>query len=144
MVIRINRRSVFKPRVCPDCGRICLLARHELALRCRDCSKKKHHHLHHQRTRKKYNGAYRKARQRLIEAHPYCSLCGAEENLTAHHVGGGADNSKLTILCEKCHQAYEAWAQRERIRGRHEQSLLWHILRTSDKQKELQNAVQTT
>ena len=60
------------------------------------------------------NFKYRRARAKAIKEHPYCQLCGATSNLTAHHVGGRMDIG-LTILCKECHQAYESWHHRTRM-----------------------------
>jgi hypothetical protein len=69
----------------------------------------------------RYNGQYFRKRKELIAKHPYCSLCGAVENLTTHHVGKDETGQHLTVLCSECHQAYEAWAQKKTIKGK----VLW-------------------
>ena len=51
-------------------------------------------------------------RKRVIEAHPYCALCGTTKQLTTHHVGG---MKHLTVLCEPCHSNYERQRQKRLI-----------------------------
>lgn len=123
MVIKLGKRKYFKPRVCPECGKVCLFGPSHLSIHCKVCSKRIHHRKKRQ-TKKaknremgmsqngKYNAKYKRARKKIIEAHPYCALCGSTENLTAHHVGGGHSNAKLTVLCYECHQAYEKYNER--------------------------------
>ena len=52
-------------------------------------------------------------RKKAIKLHGFCALCGADENLTAHHPGGRTDLG-LTVLCESCHQRYENWNEQLR------------------------------
>lgn len=123
MIIKVRKGLVIKPRICPDCGRFCLFAPHPLSIHCKYCSERKNRHKKHLKYRQKrkllirnkdykYDNAYQKARKKAIRDHPYCALCGSTQDLTTHHIGGGSDNSKLTVLCYECHQAYEAWNQR--------------------------------
>ena len=126
-IVRVNRRTYIKPRRCPECGKICIFARSYLSIHCNTCSrvlrhrrKRKAQRLENKRqglsARGKYGAKYQRARKKLLETHPYCSLCGANECLTVHHVGGGNSNEKLTVLCDSCHQAYEKYNERkERI-----------------------------
>jgi len=125
MVIKIKKKLYFKPRFCPECGKVCLFCRHYLSLRCGECHKehnrrRKNRNKHiKQRTRKKlglskYTSNYQRRRKREIKQHPYCSLCGTDQNLTTHHVGGGCDH--LTVLCDECHQAYERWNNKRKDR----------------------------
>lgn len=118
MVIRIKKKLYFKPRLCPECGKLCLFCRHYSSLRCKKCHKRKMNNRHHKKwgdRRKmqrrlgvyKYNKAYQRVRKKMIKEHPYCSLCGSETRLTVHHVGGGCEH--YTVLCDDCHQAYERW-----------------------------------
>lgn len=118
MVIRIKKKLYFKPRLCPDCGKLCLFCRHYLSLRCKECHKRKKSHRHNKKwgdRRKmlrrmgcyKYDKAYQRLRKKMLKEHPYCALCGSEIRLTVHHVGGGCEH--YTVLCYDCHQAYERW-----------------------------------
>jgi len=98
MIIRIKRKLYFKPRLCPDCAKPCLFCKCHLSERCRSCHKKHDNKRHRQRSHKmrmatkklKYNSKYKRIRKGLLKSHPYCSLCGTANNLTVHHVGGGA------------------------------------------------------
>lgn len=115
MVIRIKKKLYFKPRLCPDCGKLCLFCKCHLSQRCKQChkihNKKRHNRRSHLNRRAfdriKYGAKYKRMRKCLITEHPYCALCGSEMNLTVHHVGGGYEY--YTVLCDKCHQAYERW-----------------------------------
>lgn len=114
MVIRIKKKLYFKPRLCPGCGKICLLCRHYMSQRCKECHRQHKNEKKQHKRRKarrlgisKYTSNYRRRRKRLIKQHPYCALCGVETHLTVHHVGGGCEH--YTVLCDDCHQAYERW-----------------------------------
>ena len=121
MVIRIKKKLYFKPRRCPDCGKKCYFCKCHLSQRCRTC-----HNMHHRLKKhlkikelrakgwNKYNTSYQRRRNRLIKQHPYCALCGTDQNLTAHHVGGGTEH--LTILCDDCHQAYERYRMKKKAK----------------------------
>lgn len=118
MVIRIKKKLYFKPRLCPDCGKLCLFCKCHLSQRCKRCHKihdkkrhNRHSHLKKRISRKrgltKYTHKYQRMRKQLIKEQPYCALCGTEIRLTVHHVGGGCEH--YTVLCDECHQAYERW-----------------------------------
>lgn len=123
MAIRIKKRLWIKPRICPECGRFAVMAENYASIRCQKCHQHHRHIMKRAAKRRKfghrsgkYTTSYRAAKKKLIEKHPYCALCGADEKLTAHHIGGGCDNKKLTVLCDDCHTAYERWNQRRRIK----------------------------
>jgi 5-methylcytosine-specific restriction endonuclease McrA len=62
----------------------------------------------HRRWRHSYGWA--KLRDEVKRAQPWCSECGAEWDLEAHHVvrveDGGAiwDVGNITVLCSSCHK----------------------------------------
>lgn len=115
MVIRLTRKRFIKPRICPDCKRFTLIAKHYLENRCVKCSRKKNNRRARFRpSAKKYKSGYWKVQKQCV-ARGYCQLCGATDNLTAHHVGGGSDKP-LTCLCDTCHQAYERWNLKRKLR----------------------------
>ena len=122
MVIRIKKKLYFKPRLCPDCGRLCLFCKCHLSQRCKRCHKKHGKKRHNRRShlnrrvfdRLKYGTKYKRMRKRLIKEHPYCALCGSETCLTVHHVGGDCEH--YTVLCDRCHQAYERWNTKRRAK----------------------------
>ena len=111
MLVKLAKRLYFKPRRCPDCGKICLFCKHHLSERCKDCHEqrwKKIHRKNHKLARKKRGIQIGdSARKRRINQVGYCQLCGCTENLTYHHVGGGAEH--YTILCRDCHENYETF-----------------------------------
>lgn len=92
MLVKLAKRLYFKPRRCPDCGKICLFCKHHLSERCKDCHEqrwKKIHRKNHKLARKKRGIQIGdNARKRRINQVGYCQLCGCTENLTYHHVGG--------------------------------------------------------
>lgn len=118
MVIKIKKKLYLKPRFCPDCGKVCLFCKHHLSQRCKTCHQKHHRACKNERSHAKkltkYTSSYQRRRKRIIKQHPYCSLCGTGQNLTAHHVGGGCDH--LTVLCNDCHQAYERWNSKRKVK----------------------------
>ena len=133
MAVRIKKKLFIKPRICPECGRFAIFGTWWTSQRCHKCHevrkrKKKtaRNHLKRKLNRKqhgfKYGSAYQSARKRTINAHPYCALCGATDNLTTHHVGGGDDIHNMTVLCDECHQAYERWHKKKE---EHERLHLW-------------------
>lgn len=117
--IKIKRNCYIKPRKCPDCGKLCIFARSYLSERCRPCAKARGRRNKRIRRReqglpaRKYTRAYFRRREQVILRHPYCSLCGSKDCLTCHHIGGGESIYKLTVLCDECHQAYEAYKNRK-------------------------------
>lgn len=123
MVVRIRKHLYLKPRHCPDCGKICLFCRCYKAERCGDCHKRKRDRVRRRLRRYvarhadnyKYDKSYWRRRRRILKEHPYCALCGATENLTTHHVGGGDEH--LTVLCDECHQAYEKYNNKRKDKG---------------------------
>ena len=74
----------------------------------------------HQRdpgTGRRYGHAWRKARRRFLDGHPFCELCGREGRYTeatlVHHIratryGGTDDDGNLMALCQSCHSALHA------------------------------------
>ena len=117
--LRLSNRCFIKPRVCPDCNRICFIADWWGSQRCREChksykNKKKSlkRRFERQNGTYKYTVGYQRSRKVTISAHPYCALCGCCENLTTHHIGGECSNERLTVLCDDCHQAYERWVMK--------------------------------
>lgn len=114
--IKIKKNLWLKPRICYECGKLDLFARHYLSNRCRACSKSHRHGIKRKHDHHKYGHTYRRHRAKLVANHPYCSLCGSSENLTVHHVGGRDDLQKLTVLCDECHQAYERWNLKRKAR----------------------------
>lgn len=121
MIIRIKKKLYFKPRLCPDCSKVCIFCKNYRSERCKDC------HKGHERIRKrlkrqtqrqmnlyKYGNNYQRRRKKAIQAHPYCALCGTADELTTHHVGGDCDY--LTVLCDECHQAYERWNNKRKVK----------------------------
>jgi len=116
LAIKIGHGRYIKPRFCPTCGKLCIIAEHYRSESCMKCHRHHKNQKHHARRRlkrhlglwhkgEKYNKSYLRKRARLIKEHPYCALCGSPDNLTAHHVGGGSEH--LTVLCYDCHQDYE-------------------------------------
>lgn len=118
MALRIKKNLWIKPRICPDCHKFELFARHYLSERCRCCSQRNHSRLRKRHDHHKYGKTYQKWRRNMINSHPYCSLCGRTDGLTAHHIGGGYDLKKMTVLCNDCHQAYERWNNKGRPNAR--------------------------
>ena len=122
MIVRIKKKLYFKPRLCPDCGKLCLFCKCHLAQRCKKCHKRHDKKRHNRRShlsrrafdRAKYSQKYKRMRKRLIKGHPYCALCGSEIRLTVHHVGGGCEH--YTVLCDDCHQAYERWNNKRKVK----------------------------
>ena len=62
--------------------------------------------------RKRYNGSWRKIRQRYVKLHPLCERCLKEGRITpveeVHHIiplnrGGTNEESNLMSLCRSCH-----------------------------------------
>jgi hypothetical protein len=114
-MMRVKKKCFIKLRICPECGKRCWIAGHPKAERCRKCHKKrKRNSKAHKQRRKQKFGAEKRANRRFCEKVGYCELCGATENLTAHHVGGCCDNK--TCLCENCHQAYERWVMKNKVK----------------------------
>ena len=119
--IRLANRCFLKPRICPDCGRLCIMATWWGSQRCNECHKEykktkrtlRRMHMR-QEGRYKYTVAYQRARKEFIAKHPYCALCGCNNNLTTHHIGGECNHKRMTVLCDDCHQAYERWVMRGR------------------------------
>jgi len=121
MVIKVKKHLFFKPRRCPDCGKLCFTCRNWRSLRCKECHKDHARRRKYVRTRKqrktgnyKYCRAYKRRRTKVIAEHPYCALCGGVDNLTTHHVGGG--DTYLTVLCDECHQAYERYNNKRKAK----------------------------
>ena len=122
MVIRIKKRLYLKPRICPMCGRRCWLCQNWASQHCKKCHKRHIHQKKRQKIRAKYGcrksskylHGYRSRRKRAIKKQPWCSLCGSTANLTTHHVGGG--DAHLTVLCDECHQAYERYNTKRKIK----------------------------
>lgn len=121
--VRIKKRLWIKPRTCPECGRFCIVARHYLSEHCDRCHRINAHRKKRERFRAKfghpkgkYTSGYKAARKRLITEHPFCALCGTSENLTAHHIGGGLDKNKMTVLCNECHDAYERFNNKRKAK----------------------------
>jgi hypothetical protein len=84
---------------CLDCG--CLIPKG--ITRCAACSKPNPYGAEHQR------------RSRLLRAaHPFCSQCGATEDLTADHIVplhcGGHPLGKLRVLCRSCNSRLGGYA----------------------------------
>ena len=118
MALKVKKNLWLKPRICPDCHKFELFARHYLSERCRSCSQKNHSKSRRNHDHCKYGKTYQRWRRNMIKQHPYCSLCGSSEQLTTHHIGGGDDLRKMTVLCEECHQAYERWNNKGRPNAR--------------------------
>lgn len=121
MVIRIKRKLYFKPRRCPSCNKLCLFVPWPSARHCKECSaayRKETKKIKRKQRRAmgkwKYDSHYQRARKRAIKNHPYCALCGSEIRLTVHHVGGSSEH--YTVLCDECHQAYERWNNRRKVK----------------------------
>lgn len=121
MPIRIKKRLWLKPRICPECKKLCILAENYASVRCTKCHRHKKHVQNRAKLkakfgnrRGKYTLSYMTARKKAILKQPYCSLCGSTRCLTTHHIGGGTRNDRLTVLCDECHQAYERWNNKGR------------------------------
>lgn len=124
-MIKLAKRKYLKPLICADCGKLVLIVKHELGTRCQRCSRRRSKKLKKMNMKVKrkamglsanrYDAKYRRIKSELLEKHPWCSLCGSTEDLTCHHVGGCETNDKLTVLCGRCHQAYEAWNERKML-----------------------------
>lgn len=93
MVIKIKRGLFLKPRRCPDCGKVQIFVSAPLGERCKKCHNRNRRNKNRQRYRQdgtyKYGNRWQRVRKRVIRERPYCALCGATEELTVHHVGGG-------------------------------------------------------
>lgn len=96
MIIRIKRHVFFHPRRCPECKKYCFISRYPKGKCCKDCHKRQRriskNAARKQRRRNgtyKYNCHYKTRRKHMLRRQHYCALCGTEENLTTHHVGGG-------------------------------------------------------
>lgn len=121
MVIKIKKHTFLKPLRCPICNKFRLFVKYPQAKCCKKCHAKQRRisqaaNRRYQRRQKtyKYSVQYQSRRKREIKEHPYCSLCGTEHNLTAHHVGGNCEH--LTVLCDECHQAYERWNNKRKVK----------------------------
>jgi 5-methylcytosine-specific restriction enzyme A len=93
---------------CLDCGNPTL---HRP--RCPECRRARQRQLK-KRANKAYDGQWRKLSKRARSLQPWCSRCGATNNLTADHVhplarGGKTRNLKLgvdvDVLCNRCNAA---------------------------------------
>lgn len=120
--LKIKKKLYLKPRICPECKRICLIAENYASERCEGCHKHHRHQIKRIKARAKfgnrhgkYTSSYR-AKQKKCVALGYCQLCGATENLTAHHIGGDLSHKRLTCLCEECHSAYERWNLKRKVK----------------------------
>ncbi len=113
----------FCPHFCPDCGKLMLFVRHPFSRRCSACHNKYRRKSGRRSKRSYSNSYYRRNKSKLMEAHHFCALCGSEKNLTCHHCvdvkSGEWAGKHLTILCNRCHQLWEAKVNKERttIRG---------------------------
>lgn len=121
MVIRIKKHTFFKPRRCPECHKICIFSRSPKAKCCTKCHirQRRISRMANRRFKRKcgtykYNNRYKMQRRKAIRQQPWCSLCGSTANLTTHHVGGG--NIHLTVLCDECHQAYERYNHKRKVK----------------------------
>lgn len=121
MVVRIKKHTFFSPRRCPRCHKICLFVRHpkgKCCMKCHEQERRISRRANRRQKRKegtlKYNCKYQTRRKHLLKRQPWCSLCGATENLTTHHVGGRDEH--LTVLCDECHQAYERWNNKRKVK----------------------------
>lgn len=52
--------------------------------------------------RSHYRGAWRKTSERARQAQPWCSKCGATEDLTADHVAARSLDAGVDVLCRSC------------------------------------------
>lgn len=87
-MIKIGKHKYIKPRHCPDCGKLVILAPHYKAERCKKCRNKKCHSKKKKQRRKERFGSEHGSNRRFVKSVGYCQLCGTTENLTCHHVGG--------------------------------------------------------
>ena len=107
--IKLKRKLWFYPHRCPDCGKVLVFTRHYDQVRCRKCGKKQQRRnkaarlgvslnkMKKQRWSHYGQSKYTSIRKECLEI-GYCQLCGATENLTCHHVGGGRN---ITHACAK-------------------------------------------
>lgn len=114
-MIRVGRKFL-RPHFCPVCHRLVLLTRHLDSRRCPTCHKRVRRHAKREnsvkRSRRKYNtDSYRKKANQALTTRGYCALCGSTKNLTCHHAvdvkTGEWVGKHLTVLCERCHEAWE-------------------------------------
>lgn len=116
---RIGRGRFVKPRICPDCHHVCFLVRHPKGNRCLKCSEKNHRKQRHHRGQFNYkNRAWLRRKSEAIAESGWCALCGSTERLTVHHavnvMTGEWQGQHVTVLCDGCHQKWEAKVNRIR------------------------------
>lgn len=116
---RIGRGRFIKPRICPDCHHITLLASHPKANRCIKCHQKKHRREQRHNTRFNYRKrAWIRRKSDAIAESGWCALCGSTEHLTVHHavdvMTGEWQGRHVTVLCDGCHQKWETKVNRIR------------------------------
>jgi 5-methylcytosine-specific restriction endonuclease McrA len=73
-----------------------LISSGSYCLACRNTTRRGYGHQHQQRARK------------AIAQHPWCSRCGATDDLTADHtipISQGGTDSPLTVLCRSCNSS---------------------------------------
>lgn len=114
MLVRIKRAMWLKPRICPDCKKICLFARNYQSVRCEKCHTRRRRRIKRARGglrswRWKHSESWRRKSLKIRTEHPYCALCGNSENLTVHHIVTyeGKFIGQYTVLCAECHVAHE-------------------------------------
>ena len=73
---------------------------------CSALSKGTYCHPHYlARRRPLYNRQHAKRSRAVRAAQPWCSWCGATEDLTADHIRPGDPTSPLRTLCRPCNSA---------------------------------------
>ncbi len=116
IMIKYGKSRYFAPHHCPDCGCRLWTTRHPKSKRCRRCHRRHERNdlgKKNRRWRFSHENGYRQVRERIVRR-GYCQLCGATENLTCHHVGG--EKGRYTCLCVSCHQAYERYAFKKKLK----------------------------
>jgi 5-methylcytosine-specific restriction enzyme A len=100
----------YRPGKCPDCQRTYERERSRRRRREKGTT-----------SQRGYGTAHQRRRKALIQAQPWCSQCGATEDLTADHVvllsHGGDPNGPLQVLCRSCNSKRRAM-QRQAPRPR--------------------------
>jgi 5-methylcytosine-specific restriction enzyme A len=104
--------------------------------RCRSCSRAKER-ARGTRTSRGYDNDWLRLSPNAIAQHPYCSSCGATDDLSADHIvpkarGGRNVLSNVQVLCRSCNSAkregaggrLETGSQRNPAQGLREENVM--------------------